>query len=61
MPTGKVKVFKEDKKFGFILPDEGWNDLFFYDKDNVFQKDDHVEYTIEQWNKWPEAKNVKKI
>jgi len=61
MATGTVKVFKDDKRFGFIVPDEGWNDLFFYDKEIDIRKDDRVEYTVEQGNKWPEAKNVRKI
>lgn len=61
MATGTVKVFKDEKKFGFILPDDAWKDLFFYDDTIVIAAGDRVEYTVEEGKKWPEAKNVRKI
>ena len=64
---GKVKWFNDSKGYGFIAPDDGGKDLFCHqseiisDSFRTLQEGQTVEYTVEETDKGPAAKNVKPV
>lgn len=63
--SGKVKFFKEDKGFGFIVDEGSGKDVFVHitnvDKDDLpLNENDAVTFDIEQGKKGPSAVNVRK-
>ncbi len=63
MPQGKVKWFSTEKAFGFI-EQENDNDIFVHvtglaDGVTAIDKDQMVEYEVEQGRKGPQATNVR--
>ena len=67
MPTGKVKWFNEHKGFGFIIPDDGSDDLFVHHSSIISEgfrnlhEDQEVEFEVGQGEKGPVANNVKPL
>ena len=66
MPTGTVKWFNEEKRFGFITPEDGGQDLFVHqtalaDGARSLRDGERVEFEAEQGPKGPKAVNVKVV
>ncbi len=66
MATGTVKWFNEEKRFGFITPDEGGQDLFVHqtglvDGARSLADGAKVEFESEEGPKGPKAVNVKTL
>jgi CspA family cold shock protein len=64
MTTGTVKWFNEEKRYGFITPDDGGQDLFVHQtalNEGARRLSDgaKVEYESEDGPKGPKAVNVK--
>lgn len=61
---GKVKMFNSARGFGFITGDDG-KDVYFHTTSiqggAVLTVGDTVEYDVEQGERGPNAKNVKKV
>lgn len=64
--TGTVKWFNDQKGFGFIVPDEGEQDLFIHRSnvetaDHSLRDDQRVEFEVGQGRKGPEATNARPV
>ncbi len=65
--TGTVKKFMDGKGFGFIMPDEGTDDVFFHQSEIVtegfrtLEEGQRVEFDVEEGPKGLSAKQVKLI
>ena len=66
MPQGTVKWFNEEKGYGFIVPDDGGQDLFVHysgiagEGYRSLEEGEKVTYEAAQGRKGMEAKNVSK-
>jgi len=66
LAQGIVKWFNDRKGYGFISQEDG-NDVFVHFSSidspgyKTLSEGDHVEFDIEQSDRGPEAKNVKKL
>jgi CspA family cold shock protein len=66
MKTGKVKFFNGDKGFGFIVPDDGGQEIFVHisglkDSRGTLNEGDAVSYTTERGKKGLNAVEVSLI
>jgi CspA family cold shock protein len=66
MPQGTVKWFNEEKGYGFIVPDDGSEDLFVHYSSisgegfRSLEEGEKVSYEASRGKKGMEAKNVAK-
>lgn len=65
--TGTVKKFMDNKGFGFIVPDEGEDEVFFHQSEIIMEgfrtlaEGQRVEFEVEKGPKGLSAKQVKPI
>jgi cold shock protein len=64
---GTVKRFNQEKGYGFIIPDEGGEDLFVHYSSiegsgfKSLEEGEKVSYEVGQGRKGPQAQNVTKV
>jgi cold shock protein len=64
---GTVKRFNQEKGYGFIIPDEGGEDLFVHYSSiegsgfRSLEEGEKVTYEVGQGRKGPQAQNVSKV
>ena len=66
MATGTVKWFNEEKRFGFITPDEGDQDFFVHQSGlagglHSLEEGAKVSFDTEESDKGPKAVNVQAL
>lgn len=64
MTTGRVKFFNESRGFGFIVRDDDAPDVYVNTVDvkgGRLSDGDKVEFDVEQAERGPRARNVRKI
>lgn len=64
METGKVKFFNEEKGFGFIIPDNGGENVFVHKtglpKSLKIREGDRVTFEVQETDRGLKAINVEK-
>jgi cold shock protein len=63
MKKGTVKFFNSEKGFGFIVPEDGSEELFVHHTGLIddINEDDQVEYEVGEGRKGPNAIDVKVV
>ena len=64
MVTGTVKFYNGSRGFGFIIRDDGAPDVYVNAMDvkgGMLSERDKVEFDVEQAERGPRARNVKKV
>ncbi len=62
MPSGRVKVFHEDRKYGFVIDDEAGKDYYVHADDTpggALNSGDLVEFELNEEDEKPRARAVK--